>query len=52
MIRGFNDCAVEAKTIVTGGQSINNPWPIIGGVANVICREEEYIKPNNGQVGD
>jgi selenide,water dikinase len=37
MIRGFNDCANEAGTLITGGQSIMNPWPIIGGVANVTC---------------
>jgi len=37
MIRGFDDCAKEAGTKVTGGQSIMNPWPIIGGVANVVC---------------
>lgn len=29
-----------------------NPWPIIGGVANVICHEEEYIKVNQGETGD
>ena len=46
MIRGFNDCATEAGTTITGGQSIMNPWPIIGGVANVICHESEYIKVN------
>lgn len=46
MIRGFDDCAKEAGTLVTGGQSIINPWPIIGGVANVVCREDEYIKVN------
>lgn len=34
MIKGFNDCAAEADTKITGGQSIMNPWPIIGGVAN------------------
>ena len=37
MIRGFDDCAKEAGTKVTGGQSIMNPWPMIGGVANVMC---------------
>ena len=52
MIEGFNDCAKEAKTIVTGGQSIMNPWPIIGGVANVVCDENEYIKVNQGEPGD
>jgi selenide,water dikinase len=29
-----------------------NPWPIIGGVANVMCHHSEFIKPNNAQVGD
>ena len=29
-----------------------NPWPIIGGVANVICHESEYLKVNRAQPGD
>jgi selenide,water dikinase len=29
-----------------------NPWPIIGGVANVVCDESEYVKVNQGEVGD
>lgn len=37
MVRGFDDCSKEAGTKITGGQSIMNPWPIIGGVANVMC---------------
>ena len=44
LIRGFDDTAKEAGCFVTGGQSIMNPWPIIGGVANVVCDENEYIK--------
>ena len=48
MIRGFNDCADEAGTMITGGQSIMNPWPIIGGIANVVCHQDEYILPRNG----
>ena len=46
IIRGFNDCAAEAECEVTGGQSIMNPWPIIGGVANTVCHREEYIMVN------
>jgi selenide,water dikinase len=38
MIRGFNDTAEEAGTVITGGQSILNPWPIIGGVANSVVK--------------
>lgn len=33
MIRGFNDLARLAQTNVTGGQTVMNPWPIVGGVA-------------------
>jgi len=52
MIRGFNDCATEAETKITGGQSIMNPWPMIGGVANVMVLKDEYVRPNFGQPGD
>ena len=52
MIQGFNDAATEAETLVTGGQSVQNPWPIIGGVANVVCKSEEIIMPSNGKIGD
>jgi selenide,water dikinase len=52
MIRGFNDCATDAETIITGGQSIMNPWPMIGGVANVMVLDNEYIRPNFGKAGD
>lgn len=52
MIRGFDDCAKEAGTSITGGQSIMNPWPMIGGVANVMCQQSEYSRPNLGKPGD
>jgi len=29
-----------------------NPWPMIGGVANVMCNENEFVRPNHGQAGD
>ena len=29
-----------------------NPWPMIGGVANVMCQKDEYIRPNLGNPGD
>ena len=38
LIRGFNDLAKEAGTNVTGGQTVLNPWPIIGGTAHTVCR--------------
>lgn len=52
MIRGFNDLAQEAETEITGGQTVMNPWPIIGGVATSVCTEEEFIRPEHLEVGD
>lgn len=52
MIRGFNDLAVEAETEVTGGQTVLNPWPIIGGVATSVCSKDEFISPDSLEIGD
>jgi selenide,water dikinase len=52
MIEGFNDQAKIAGTSVTGGQTVKNPWPIIGGVATSICLESEIIMPVNAVPGD
>ena len=48
MIRGFNDKAKEAKTSITGGHSVLNPWVMIGGVAMSVVPEEN-IKHLNGR---
>lgn len=52
MIRGFNDTAAEADCFITGGQSIKGPTPVIGGVANVIVKADEYLTPVNATEGD
>jgi len=52
MTRGFNDKANEAKTVVTGGQSVMNPAPMIGGTAISVCLKENVIFPNNAKPGD
>jgi len=51
-IKGFDDTCREADTQVSGGQTVVNPWPIIGGVAKSMCRETDFILPVNGVVGD
>jgi len=33
MMKGFSDQCKVAETQVSGGQSIQNPWPLIGGTA-------------------
>ena len=43
MIRGFRDACDEAETAITGGQTVLNPWPIIGGVATSVVAEGEYV---------
>lgn len=52
MIRGFNDTAREAGTSVTGGQTVSNPWPIIGGVASSTVTEGELVRPDGAVAGD
>jgi selenide,water dikinase len=52
LIQGFNDTVKEADSEVTGGQSVLNPWPIIGGTATSVCTAEELIMPVNAVPGD
>lgn len=52
VIKGFNDLALEAGTAVNGGQTVLNPWFIIGGVASSVTSNNEFIMPENAVVGD
>jgi selenide,water dikinase len=52
MIRGFNDHAKLAGTNVSGGQTVMNPWPLIGGVATAVCKEEGFLRPEQARAGD
>jgi len=52
VIQGFNDLAKEAETSVNVGQTVLNPWYIIGGVATSICTEQEFIMPDGATDGD
>lgn len=52
MIRGFNDTCKEASVEVTGGQTVVNPWPIIGGTAMSCCLPNQFIYPDGAQPGD
>ncbi len=48
----FEECAEEAGTTVQGGQTVVNPWLIVGGVATAVCTQNEIIIPENAIVGD
>jgi selenide,water dikinase len=52
MIRGFDDQVKAGNSVCSGGQSVQNPWPIIGGVAKSICKMEDIIMPRHAVVGD
>lgn len=52
LMRGFNDKAKEAKTKITGGQSVMNPWPMIGGTAISVIKKSKVIMPNNANPND
>jgi selenide,water dikinase len=52
MLRGFADLAREAEAEVTGGQTVVNPWPIVGGVAMATCRRADVIMPRHAVAGD
>lgn len=50
MIRGFRDACVLAGTAVTGGQTVLNPWPIIGGVATSVV--DSFVQSDGASPGD
>jgi len=52
MIEGFTDACKEAGTECTGGQTVFNPWPIIGGTAMSTCSPNEFIMPVSAVAGD
>ena len=52
LVKGFRDAAEEGGTAVTGGQTVVNPWIIVGGVATVVCQPNEFIMPDSAVVGD
>jgi len=52
MMKGFKDTATEAGTRVTGGQTVINGWPLVGGVAMSVVSKEEFIEPVHAVPGD
>lgn len=52
IMKGFQDTAREAGCLVTGGQTVLNPWCTVGGVASSVCRPENIIMPEGAQPGE
>lgn len=52
MMKGFTDLTKEAQSRVTGGQTVINAWPLIGGVAMAVVKEIDFIRPEHAVAGD
>lgn len=52
IIKGFRDAARRGGTQVTGGETVTNPWCMIGGVATAVTLPTEYIIPDQCSAGD
>ena len=52
MIQGFTDAATQAKAQVGGGQTVYNQWPMMGGCAIAVVKDDGYVMPNHAQPGD
>jgi len=52
LMKGFQDTAREAGCLVTGGQTVLNPWCTIGGVASSVCSKDKIILPEGASPGE
>eukprot|EP00049_Salpingoeca_infusionum_P025908 m.22494 g.22494 ORF g.22494 m.22494 type:complete len:287 (+) comp8396_c0_seq1:377-1237(+) len=52
VMEGFRDLCLEAGTTVNGGQTVLNPWLIVGGVASYVAKDSDFIEPTGAQLGD
>lgn len=52
IMQGFQDTAREAGCLVTGGQTVINPWCTVGGVASTVCSPEAVIMPERSSPGE
>jgi selenide,water dikinase len=52
IMRGFNERVLAAGSRVTGGQSVFNPWPLIGGTAVACVPANRIVRPDGVRPGD
>ena len=52
ILKGFGDFCREMDAPVIGGQTIRNPWPIIGGAATGIGDPEKIVYTRGSKAGD
>lgn len=52
LVKGFQDACAEAGIVITGGQTVLNPWPILGGVAIATVPRSSLVPSTAARPGD
>jgi len=52
ILKGFQEFCIDDGTTIIGGQTIQNPWPLIGGEATGICEIDKIIYSSNIKLND
>lgn len=52
VLKGMNDFMVRLDSRVSGGQTINNPIPVFGGICLGVAHPTEIVKSDGAEVGD
>ena len=52
ILKGFQEFCVDDNTTIIGGQTIKNPWPLIGGEATGICPIDKIVYSTGAKIDD
>ncbi|MHA1380835.1 MAG: selenide, water dikinase SelD [Candidatus Helarchaeota archaeon] len=52
MLKGFQDFCKQDGCLIVGGQTIQNPWPLMGGCAIAVADPKQLIYLNGAKEGD
>ena len=52
MLKGFNEFCTAEGCLLVGGQSIQNPWPLLGGCAIAVSKPKKIVYQNGARAGD
>jgi selenide,water dikinase len=52
LLRGFSNYCRKLGTLVIGGHTISNPWPILGGAATATMKIKDIVYKKGAKQGD
>jgi selenide,water dikinase len=52
LLKGFSNCCRKLGTLVIGGHTISNPWPILGGAATATMKIKDIVYKKGAKQGD